>query len=398
MFKCFKEKILICRHARGSGHPFVFASKYFKWIPAYAGMTNTGLQIFNSLKYLLLLIVRMNATLFLHKSIRKTSLIPIVILCLFSLISCERSKTKQVRPGEESPGIHESIERGPARVTLEIDKREISIADRINLTIGVDIEEDYEVEMPAFGDKLEQFGIVDYSNTQPVLKDNNRKLISRLYVLEPFLSGDYKISPMKISFFRKNEATEDRHYVETPEVTIKVKSLLPDDVKNLKINEIVPPLPYPQSYTLWLWSGAGIIIAGLLFSLILFYMRRSNYRETAAIKLKAHEIAYNELKILVDENLIEKGDIKQFYLRLSAIVRRYIENRFGLRAPEQTTEEFLSGLESASDFPAEYKPLLNNFLKYSDLVKFARFQPGNEDIQKSFDSCKAFIQGTEEQE
>ena len=85
-------------------------------------------------------------------------------------------------------------------------------------------------------------------------------------------------------------------------------------------------------------------------------------------------------------------------MRLSSIIRRYIENRFGLKAPEQTTEEFLTGLEKANEFPDEYKPLLRDFLKYSDLVKFARFEPGTKDIQKSFDSCKAFIKGTEEQD
>jgi hypothetical protein len=299
---------------------------------------------------------------------------------------------------EKSGGIHELIERGPARVTLEIDKREISIADRINLTITVDIEENYEVEMPAFGDKLEQFGIVDYHNTQPELKDENRKQVSRSYVLEPFLSGDYKITPMKISFFRKDGDAANRHFVETPEVVIKVKSLLPEDIKDLKLNEIIPPLSYPRSYKVWVWTGAGILLVFLLAAAFLFYRKRINSRDSSYIRLRAHEIAYNELKALVDENLIEKGDIKQFFLRLSAIVRRYIENRFGLRAPEQTTEEFLSGLETALNFPDEYKPLLNNFLKYSDLVKFARFQPGNEDIQQSFDSCKAFIQGTEERE
>jgi hypothetical protein len=319
------------------------------------------------------------------------------IICLLFILSCESGDTGPDRSLEKTGGIHELIERGPVQVTLDVDKKEISIADRINLKISVDIEEDYEVEMPAFGDKLEQFGIVDYHNTRPELKNNNRKLLSRSYVLEPFLSGDYKIPPMKISFFKKDGETANRHYAETPEITIKVKSLLPEDIEGLELNEIIPPLPYPGSYKVWVWTGAGILMASLLALLFLFYRRRVNSRESTDIRLKAHEIAYNELKALVDENLIEKGDIKQFFLRLSAIVRRYIENRFGLRAPEQTTEEFLSGLEAASDFPAEFKPLLNNFLKYSDLVKFARFKPGNEDIQKSFDSCKAFIQGTEEQ-
>ena len=85
-----------------------------------------------------------------------------------------------------------------------------------------------------------------------------------------------------------------------------------------------------------------------------------------------------------------------FYQRISGILRHYIENRFGLHAPEQTTEEFLTGLEAGYDFSGEHKLLLKTFLNHCDLVKFAEFQPNTEDIQKTFDSCKAFIRATEE--
>ena len=327
----------------------------------------------------------------------KLFLIFILSLCLLFFFSCKGTEPGKGNALEKTESIHETVERGPVRVILDIDKKEITIADRINLSISVDIEEDYEIELPAFGEKLEQFGIIDYHNAQPELKDNNRKLIKKTYVLEPFLSGDYKISPMKIMFYKKGDK-EDKHNIETPEVTVKVSSLLPEDIKNLKLNEIEPPLPYPRSYRVWIFSGAGILLVLLLAVGIFLYRRRLNGREIIGERLKAHEIAYNELKVLVDENLIETGEIKQFYLRLSAIVRRYIENRFGLKAPEQTTEEFLTGLEKASEFPDEYKPLLKDFLKHCDLVKFARFEPGADDIQNSFDSCKAFIKGTEEQD
>ena len=329
---------------------------------------------------------------------RKPFLIFTLLLCLLIFFSCKEKETGKSNNKEKTEGIHKSVERGPARVTLDIDRKEITIAERINLSISVDIEEDYEVELPSFGDKLEKFGIVDYHNFQPELEDNDRKLIKRTYVLEPFLSGDYKISPMKIMFYKKGDKEKNKHSVETPEVTVKVKSLLPEDIKKLKLHGIVPPLPYPRTYGVWILTGAGVLLVVLVIGGIFFYQRRLNRRDAIEIRLKAHEIAYNELKALVDENLIDTGEIKQFYMRLSAIIRRYIENRFGLRAPEQTTEEFLTGLEKAGDFPDGYKPLLKNFLRHCDLVKFARFEPGTEDIQKSFDSCKAFIKGTEEQD
>ena len=78
------------------------------------------------------------------------------------------------------------------------------------------------------------------------------------------------------------------------------------------------------------------------------------------------------------------------------ILRRYIEQCFGIRAPEQTTEEFLAGLEKGSGFPDNYNRLLKDFLRHCDLVKFAEHQPRTSDIRNTFNSCREFIEGTRE--
>ena len=97
---------------------------------------------------------------------------------------------------------------------------------------------------------------------------------------------------------------------------------------------------------------------------------------------------------MIARNLIESGEIKLFYQEISNILRRYIEKRFGINAPEQTTEEFLDGLKTPATFPVEYQDLLKRFLIHCDLVKFAAHQPVAEDIQNTVDSCRKFIDET----
>lgn len=329
-----------------------------------------------------------------HKKI--LMLICILYTFMFTFISCSQDKVGERSDNKDSDGIHEKVEKGPATLILDIDKKEISIADRIHLSITIEIDENYNVTLPSFGEKLEQFGIVDYHTSQPELTAEKRKKIIRSYLLEPFLSGEYIIPPMEVGFQKEGE--EAVHKIDTPKAVIKVNSLLPEDIKDMKINEIIPPLPFPRSYKFLFW-GTGIALTIIVLStFMIFIFKRRKRQEAESIRIKAHELAYNEIRLLVEEGLIDKGEIKLFYQRISGILRRYIENRFGLRAPEQTTEEFLSGLEAAIDFPEEYKPLLNTFLRHCDLVKFAKHEPMKEDIQKTFDSCKAFIQGTEEKE
>ena len=108
-----------------------------------------------------------------------------------------------------------------------------------------------------------------------------------------------------------------------------------------------------------------------------------------------HEVAYRELDALLAENLIGRGLAKLFYVRLSNILRHYIENRFGLRAPESTTEEFLIALRASEALERRHKDLLRRFLEHCDLVKFAKLKPSTDQIEGAVTSCREFIKQTE---
>jgi hypothetical protein len=284
-------------------------------------------------------------------------------------------------------------------VVLSVDRREPTLADRVNLKIDVTADENYEVQLPRFGEKLEQFGIVDYQTSQPELVGTNRTRVSRSYVLEPFLSGEYSIPAMKVRFWKKGESEAQGHDVETEELTIKVRSLLPGRAADLKIGDIVPPVRLPRDRAWWTWLAA--IVGGALAAAAAGWAVWRRRRQAAVERLRrvpAHELAYGELEKLIADDLPGKGQIKLFYQRISDILRRYIENRFGLHAPEQTTEEFLDSLRSSDRLNEQYRALLQAFLRHCDLVKFAEHQPTLPDIQRTFDSCREFISGTEEKD
>jgi hypothetical protein len=326
------------------------------------------------------------------------------VLGLVFALSCRDDSPQKDASAEnraekkEDPGIHKTYERGPATLALDIDRSQITIADRLHLAIGLTVDENYECELPGVGEKLEQFGIVDYHTSQPELVDDNRKKIARSYVLEPFLSGEYKIPPLKASFWKNGEKKNGRHEIESEEIVVEVKSLLPEKMADLKVHDIVPPVGLPRSYNPWMVAAlAGGALAVLSLSGFLVYRRLKAARPALAERIPAHEIAYEELSQLVSQDLIEKGEIKRFCQGISDILRRYVENRFGLAAPGQTTEEFLNGLRNSTGVIVQYKSLLQNFLSGCDLVKFAEHRPSEEDIQLMFDSCKAFIAGTQEE-
>ena len=129
-----------------------------------------------------------------------------------------------------------------------------------------------------------------------------------------------------------------------------------------------------------------------------FYLRRKHAEELIRIFKPAHEIAYDRLRELIKQDLVKQGKIKEFYERISDILRHYIEHRFDLRAPERTTEEFLAEIQLTEVLSSADKSKLAEFLEHCDMVKFAKFNPTGEQIQRTFDLVKDFIEKTKSDE
>lgn len=79
---------------------------------------------------------------------------------------------------------------------------------------------------------------------------------------------------------------------------------------------------------------------------------------------------------------------------MSGIVRHYLEDRFGLRAPERTTEEFIRDALASRALSAAHRELVAGFLEQSDLVKFARHAPGQADMRNALDSAERLVRET----
>ena len=200
------------------------------------------------------------------------ALLALLFLASFLTVGCREGATTD---GSPAPGSVEKVfERGPVKAVMRLDNPTPSIADRITLEMEVTFDEDHEVEFPGFGERLEQFGIVDFVSTQPALMDGGKVRQSRRYVLEPFLSGEYIIPEMTIRF-RKADGSDDKvHELLTEEMKVQVSSLLPEEAENLEIHEIAPPVELPRPRPAWIGPLAGgatvVVLAAILMLCAVF--------------------------------------------------------------------------------------------------------------------------------
>jgi hypothetical protein len=97
----------------------------------------------------------------------------------------------------------------------------------------------------------------------------------------------------------------------------------------------------------------------------------------------AHVIALEQLAILKEKKLWQKGLVKEFYSEITEIFRRYLENRYAMMAMEETSDEILHGMRQRK-FPAHMMEEAEKILRRADLVKFAKYQPVAEENEEMF--------------
>jgi hypothetical protein len=288
--------------------------------------------------------------------------------------------------------VDKVYEKGPASVHVRLDKTTMSIADTVLLQFEATVQPGYEIQMPKVDKVLENFGIVDWDNLGEKLDEKNDVVTTQQYRLEPFLSGKYEVPAFTFEFHDVNDPNAT-HELASEAIPVEVTSLLGEQRDKLVIEDIEGVVEMPKMPgRWWLWGLAALGVAAVPAGWLLLRNRRT--RQLIHIFKPAHEVAYARLGALVAEDLVGAGRIKEFYERISGILRHYIEDRFDLHAPERTTEEFLAELQFTQVLSSPQKAVLEEFLTHCDLVKFAKHEPTNEQIQRTFDLVKDFVEKT----
>ena len=143
--------------------------------------------------------------------------------------------------------------------------------------------------------------------------------------------------------------------------------------------DLKPPLSIPLTLgEIALYAGIVLAVAALIYAGYRYWKKRQK-KVTGEVYIPpprpAHTIALQELAVLKEKKLWQKGLIKQYYSEVTEIIRRYVENRFKLMALEQTTDEIMYGLKRLNVKQGVCSKV-ETLLQLADLVKFAKYQPG----------------------
>jgi hypothetical protein len=138
----------------------------------------------------------------------------------------------------------------------------------------------------------------------------------------------------------------------------------------------VMSIPYTLAEILMLVGALLVAAAGAYTAYRYLKKKRlTTVVDTRLPVLKAaHVVAYEQLAMLKEKRLWQQGKVKEYHSELTDILRRYIEDRFGLMALEETTGEILEGLHRMKLLPRIIGDV-SEVLVRADLVKFAKHKP-----------------------
>jgi len=257
---------------------------------------------------------------------------------------------------------------------LSNDTNNVLIGDRIKLLLELECNKKLNVVMPVVPDTIGAVEVLHKSSIDTITEGNKYRFLQKIEVT-CFDSGAYVI-PTFVFMYEK-PGFNTLFPAATDSIFLYFHTVEVDTSQAIK--DIKGPLDEPFS----LEEFIGYIIAALailLISLAAWFLGK-RYK-TKRIKPKLHYdpripadvFARAELEKLEKEKLWQSGFVKQYYIRLTDILRLYLQRQLDFQALEMTTDEILDSIQKGS-IAHNNIALLEFILRVADLVKFAKSIP-----------------------
>ncbi|MFT3738945.1 MAG: hypothetical protein QM786_09310 [Breznakibacter sp.] len=282
-------------------------------------------------------------------------------------------------------------------VSAKLDSMLIFIGGQIDLTFEVSQPQNADVKFPLLVDTVSKsVEIVEIGKIDTSKAGDNRLLLTQKYRITSFDSGVHLIPAIR---FELADAQAGQ-FMETQPMALKVVNPFESVDPQKGIYDIKQPLNTPFSLAELLqylpYILTFILIVG---AIVVFFIWKFNRKLLPFVAKEKpieppHVIALRELERIKNEKLWQKSQVKQFYIQTSDAVRQYIEARFVIPAMEQTSDEILATLKKEDSIDRECHKNLQQLLFTSDLVKFAKMQPLQDENDLSLMNAFFFVNQT----
>jgi hypothetical protein len=294
-------------------------------------------------------------------------------------------------------------ELGPVKATVRVWPARPSLGEPIFVRLEIEAPAGVGVDAPfqeAGDQRLGRFGVIAFGRDTEHTPGGGQ-VQRQTYTLEAFSSGRHRVPPLRLEVIDARGgagsgsagAAPRPQELLTEEISLEIAPVKAEaadaDLKPPR-GALEPrvggvrPLAVLGAASLALVLGAG----GLLLVTTLRTRRRIRQQRSA------YDDALTALRALEDRGAPDALAADGWFVELSAIVRRYLEQRYQIRAPELTTEEFLLVATARPELSEDHRGLLSSFLERCDRVKFAGYRPDAEESLATLAAARGFVEDT----
>lgn len=296
------------------------------------------------------------------------------LVCLASLLSL----------GQELRAVE--AEEAPVSVKAEVDRAFITIGDPVEYTVTIRRAPSVQTLSAIPSPPAELFRIRKIEDIHH--KEGSYTVEGKRYTLTAFRLGEFVLDPVEIQY-RIGQGQPER--LQTQRLYLTVKSVAEGEEKT-DIRGAKSVLALPESFWLVLLLLLALAIAGAsAYGIYRRFRKGEGTPSEIPAPLSAEEEALLHLNRLFDSDLLRRGEFKLYYLRLSEILRVYLEKRFHVLAVESTTTEIarlLRETEAARDLQEKILAVL----EFADLAKFAKWRPSPAEVLQTNQRSKQIIE------
>ncbi len=298
--------------------------------------------------------------------------------------------------------ITKTTENGPVKATVRVWPAKPALGDSIYVRLEVEAPAGVSIDAPyqeAGDQRLGRFRVVGFvrSSTPGTGKLTGGQVHEQTYTLEAPSSGRHRIPPLRLEMIdaRATASADAKKAQEllTDEVPLEVTPV-PAEQATAQLKPALGELDPDVGKTSWalivgIGGGLLMLISGTLLGLRALRARRRIEKQRSA-----YDEAVAHLRELEQRGAPDETGADAWFVELSAIVRRYLEHRYEIRAPELTTEEFLLVATARPELTTEHRGLLTSFLERCDRVKFAGYRPDAEESIATLAAARGFVEDT----
>lgn len=286
------------------------------------------------------------------------------------------------------------------RVRAHLSTDSILLGDRFRLSVEVDKDLMQVVEFPTFdnGRLADSIEIVSEGAVDTLAQEGRRLKLKREYELTCFEPAIYRMGRFPLLYIDKN-LVDTLWSEDSLQLTVQTIEI---DTTTQQIYDIKPPIKTPlrfgeiSGYLLRILLGL-IVLGVIAYVLIRRLQRKPLLGGTPAPEDPPHVAAIKSLEKLHAQKLWQSGKQKQYYTRLTDILRAYMQRRYGFRAMEYTSAEILTKLRN-EELSERARKRIENLLPLSDFVKFAKYVPDAQQNEDAYQDAYYFVEETKESE